>query len=110
MRAVRVGAAVIALMGGSPAAAQYFDTGNELLSICNRRDGGASMLCMGIVSGIADMMMASGYKCNPGAPITRQQAQDVAVKYLRDHPETRHGPAVFSVILAMQKDFDCERK
>ena len=43
----------------------------------------------------------------PENSVTNQQAQDVIIKYLRDHPENRHLPAPSLIALALHDAFPC---
>lgn len=87
-------------------AATYFDTGNELLSICNDNTPFKSGICSAAPGAYFDMMASIGYKCDE-AGVTRGQVRDVLVKYLRDHPETRNRPASFLAFLAFRESFNC---
>jgi hypothetical protein len=96
----------IALLAASAVSARAeFIDGNKLLHDCKKQGAGGQMFCMGFVGGIADhltMILRAFYNssCVPNG-VTLGQAQDVATRYLRDHPETRHKSAAVLVSAAL---------
>jgi hypothetical protein len=100
--------AVILALWATPSPA-YFDNGNQWLDACTRQTDFAKGLCLGLASATLDTMLALDYKCGSLEGMTRQQAADVVIKFLRDNPGDRHGPGVFNGILAFQQAFGCRR-
>jgi hypothetical protein len=94
-----------------------FKTGNDLLRECEAGEGrGSSMLmwgtCAGYVIGAADAIgfwtaVENGESCIP-ASSQAGQLKDIVVKYLRDHPETRHFEAYALVYVALGQAFNCK--
>lgn len=99
--------AVVLAALATPAPA-YFDTGNDWLETCRRRDGFGEGLCLGLTSSTVDTMLALGYKCQNITGVTRRQAMDTIIQYLHSNPAQRHLPGVFSGILAIEKAFGCK--
>jgi hypothetical protein len=111
-----LGLAVAALTG--PTGAQNgtiraFQSGNHLSAACETDTG----LCLGYVAGVADAMslvqvtggsIAGVEACIP-FPVVIGEAKDVAVKYLREHPELRAYTAVDLVALALHDAFPCPK-
>jgi uncharacterized protein YneF (UPF0154 family) len=84
-----------------------FDNGNELLHNCTIRGEFAGGLCYGLITGYYDGMRLS-YTCAKDDPkINRQQIRDIVVKFLGDHPEARHLPAIYLAARAFVEAFDC---
>jgi hypothetical protein len=94
-----------------PAAAQQmqvraFFTGNSLWSLCTSDDAYDLGLCRGFVAGVADAMaipgtVVLGWSACILLAVTTAQVQDVAKRYLEQHPETRHGVAANLVAAAL---------
>ena len=110
-----LGLAAAALTGPSeaqnPGAIRAFQSGNQLYAACEADTG----LCMGYVAGVADAMslvqvtggsIAGVVACIP-FPVVIGEAKDVAVKYLREHPELRAYTAVDLVAFALHDAFPC---
>ncbi|MBM3544346.1 MAG: hypothetical protein FJX44_07575 [Alphaproteobacteria bacterium] len=108
-REIFIGFLMLAVAGADAHAQGFFDDGDMLYYACRERkdDPFAQGACLGTVSGALDMMRALGYDCKVKG-VTRAQAKDAVVKYLEDHPEKRAGPAVLSIIEAMQAALDCK--
>ena len=101
------GAVIAAVLSGSAKADGYFDTGNDLRSLCRKPDAFSRGACVATVSGAVDMKAALGYKCATAEGATREQYRDVVTKYLAEHPEKRNAAAVFNILLATQEAFGC---
>lgn len=94
-----------------------FKTGNDLLRECEAGDGPKpSMLmwgtCAGYVIGAADAIgfwtaVEDGQSCIPTSS-QAGQLRDIVVKYLRDHPETRHFEAYALIHVALGQAFSCK--
>jgi hypothetical protein len=93
--------AITVLMGST---ADAF-TGNELHEHCKSN----AYLCLGYTAGAGTMfeLQIRGEMplCVNG--VTINQTRDVVVKYLEDHPETRHEHALFLIARAMREAFGC---
>jgi hypothetical protein len=96
------------------AAVHSFMTGNELYTVCTSDTAGDQGYCMGYISGGYDadaLLQAAGGKrmiCPPEG-VTRDQARDVVVKDLRDHPESRQQPGGLKVLSALSRAFPCPK-
>jgi hypothetical protein len=88
-------------------AAVVFDTGNELLSMCN--DPTDKRICLGTVSGYYDMLQWMDRTC-ADRTVTMGQAADVVIKFLRDHPASRHLSAASLASAALMQAFPCPKK
>jgi hypothetical protein len=73
---------------------------------CRRTDGTELGYCAGYVAGIADALVRTGHACVP-AEVTVQQAVDVVMTYLRNHPEQRQYPAWYVGRTALGLRFPC---
>jgi hypothetical protein len=62
--------------------------------------------CAGYVAAMSDALVATGHACMP-ADVTVQQAVDVVMKYLRDHPEQRQYSAWYLGRTALSLRFPC---
>ncbi|MBG6203068.1 hypothetical protein IWQ48_004225 [Labrenzia sp. EL_13] len=107
---------VAIIVGAGPTAAQEardrvdrFLVGNQLFKACTSND---VMFCTGYIVGVKDGLAAPGAGsdwmngCIPeGATI--RQFKDVVVKYLKQNPELRHGPAAMLVINGIVQGFHC---
>jgi hypothetical protein len=80
-------------------------TGNELHQHCKSN----AYLCLGYTVGAGTMfefqMRGEMPLCVDG--VTINQVRDVVVKYLKDHPETRHEHALYLIARAMRESFAC---
>jgi hypothetical protein len=96
----------------APAAVQGLNTGNDVLAVCSSEDIDDGYRCMGFLEGVtrtAGLYGALGSKprlCLPDA-VTLQQARDVAVKYLQDHPDERHHLSAGITLIALVRAFPC---
>jgi hypothetical protein len=124
MRKTLLTAAAIALIAASPTRATTI-IGNDLLTLCEgeRTDPGHA-LCLGYVTGIADLTLVltaqnmtlidedggdatAAFKwCKPDG-VTNGQLVNVVVRELRAHPEDRHLWALRLIIRALRTSFPC---
>jgi len=86
--------------------------GNELLDRCTHEDEAVELWCMGYASGWhgRNAIRAKGDSnpiCFPEARAS--QFKDVLVKYLKNHPETRHQHAVLLTFKAFKEAFPCPK-
>jgi hypothetical protein len=109
---MKLATAVVALTIAftSPAAAG-FKTGNDLFEVCTDT-GMKNLVCLGYISGIADVMSngnsVNGYKaCIPYHTVTIGQVTDIAQAFLNSAPEKRHKGAGGLVAHALEKAFPC---
>lgn len=89
----------------------YLD-GSSLYARCTGTADDGMMMCLGYVTGITDAMTSNNLKVNDFKICLPQrssnfQSRDVAVKFLRDHPEWRHFPAADLVSQALKDAFPC---
>lgn len=92
-------------------ATQVFVSGNDLLARCAPTGTTWSSYCFGYVSGIADAMATEGQVagwsvCFPSNVVVGQ-AVDVTVRYLQQHPESRHSTASSLTARALATAFPC---
>jgi hypothetical protein len=83
-------------------------TGNRLLSSCNGSSDAELNFCIGYIEGIWDgatVMTLDKQKFSISNEATSEQLKDVAVKYLKYHPEERHKHASLRVIYALRVAF-----
>lgn len=86
-------------------------TGNDVLDTCSSSIAANQSMCFGYIEGLVRrddlarwMAPASAYLCDfPG--VTRGQTYDVIIRYLRDHPETRHHDGASLSLTAMRLAF-----
>ncbi len=113
MKSLLAAAAVVMAVSAPPGnAEQYFRfmTGNQLLAECaDMEDSAKRNRCSAYVIGVSDATMyfraTLGLPmCNPGK-VTIGQARDVALKYLKEHPEVRHAGASELVAAAITDAF-----
>lgn len=94
-----------------------FISGNKFLD--DGEDNGGKLFCLGYIAGTADQLTTereahetlkepgNSHICLPGG-VSLQQLTDVALKYVRNHPETRHLSASYSIIMAWGESFGCQ--
>ena len=87
--------------------AQTGTTGNELLNNCTSKTPMWKTFCLGYVAGIRDALPRN-IACIPKA-VTIGQLQDIVLKYLREHPESRHRGRYPLVVRAYREAFPCAR-
>ena len=63
---------------------------------------------IGYLDGIADAAVGLGYTCYPTG-VTQAQLREVAINYLRDHPERLNDPAPLLVLNGLLEAFPCKR-
>jgi Rap1a immunity proteins len=110
-RVLSVLALAIALLTGTAMAddeetkTTRFESGNTLLSECTKLQA----FCSGYIAGVVDVtgQVIPGWRsCIPlNVPLT--QVTDIAVRYLKEHPEKRHYDAAWLVAAAMGEAFPC---
>jgi hypothetical protein len=89
------------------AATGGYESGNKLLLLCNK--GGSSWqhgLCAGYIIGVADAFDDKGPFCLAQG-VAMQQIVDIAVQWLRNHPERRQFLASSLVSIALNEKFPC---
>ena len=114
VKCLLAGAAIAAISLGSARAADTASvilSGDELLSNCLSQDSGRNLLCAGYIAGVADALAVSRVHdgrppCMPAAA-TVAQVQDVAVRYLRQHPDYGKTTAAGSVMNAIMAEWKC---
>jgi Rap1a immunity proteins len=90
-------------------------TGKELLADCSSNEGFRRTSCIGYVSGLGDGFTlwessdADAPVCIP-QHATAGQAQDIAVRYLRAHPEIRRQSAAILLRDAFKEAWPCPPK
>jgi hypothetical protein len=112
MKAITIAATAIALFGLMDEANAGFKTGNDLYRICVATDANSALTCYGYVDGVMDMMvfdshMAKKSSCLPDG-VQAQQAVDVVVKFLTEHPADRNFNAASLVYAAIEEAWNCQ--
>ena len=104
-------AVVLVLLGKAQAGAI---TGNELFALCKDTNGVGQVRCLEYIHGVSDMMVVMRYgeaglnvPCFPET-VDLFQRRDIVVRWLEEHPETRHEPALGEIWLAFLDVFPCE--
>jgi len=90
-------------------------SGNFLLERCENENVAFTLAyCLGYIQGVADGLILGrsirdeeAFFCIPGSA-TSGQIMRVTKKYLSEHPEKLHQPAVTLVFLALVEAFPCE--
>jgi hypothetical protein len=92
MRKLLIAAVAVAALVGNAEAATEAMNGHRLMQGCSsatsKKALGKTIYCYGYVRGIADGFISTG-ACLP-PQVNTQQLVEVALRYLRDHPEKRH--------------------
>ena len=105
-------AVALACLPASAQAQGAFYSGNQLWSRCSADNHYEMGVCMGFVMGVADAMAAGSAILGSRACLPQQstgeQAQDVVMRYLEQHPEWRHQPAAGLVADALAEAFPCK--
>ena len=102
-----------ALLVGHAAAQEVmaFESGDQLLAKCDQ----SADFCMGFIEATADAMNAAhssggtvgGWTaCIPAGAVS-DQVRDIAMTYLRNHPEQRHASAASLIASALANAFPC---
>jgi len=111
-----VSAALVATAAAkAPESVSAFENGNDMVELGCGRDS-PPPFCAGYVAGVTDLisvfqangMIRKGY-CPPDH-FTVGQAAAVASKYLKDHPELRHGVAAGLIAGALSDSFPCGKE
>lgn len=104
-----LGIMAAAAMAAAPAMTrQVYYTGNTLLAECTTAESSpdyvpARVMCKGYIIGVAD---GATSVC---MPLTANigQTQDIAIAWLKRHPEVRHLAAPALVTMALAEAFPC---
>lgn len=92
----------------------YFETGNSLFAKVSRQPTGDThnyselMSGVGYIVGVFDAYRGEYYYDAPGG-LTQGQIVDIAKKYLEEHPEKRHKPAIELLLEAFQEAFPLKK-
>jgi hypothetical protein len=100
----------------------YFQTGNELYTLCNSESYYDKGKCLGYIQGAADLIsgLQSSLSTKDHQPmwrmndvcgssnVTSRQVKDVVTLYLRDHPADRDQPAAQLITIALIQTFPCD--
>jgi hypothetical protein len=87
-----------------------FETGNELLNICNVRADDQKHfndLCSGYIAGASDMLNSQSTICTP-KDVSVHQTVDVILNYIREHPAQRNMAATMLIGDALGQAFPCK--
>jgi hypothetical protein len=91
-------------------AGDSFVTGNRLFDYCNERSESCTSYIAGVTDALLmiDIAMNKHMVCIPDK-VLLGQATDVAVNYLRSHPEKRQFSAASMVTVALTQAFPCNK-
>lgn len=103
-------------MAAEPTAASmpapsFFLNGNKLFSLCKENRA----YCVSYITGVSDSMedvgpyLPAAKACAPEG-VTGAQIADVVIKYMTEHPATRHYSASSQVALALWDAFPCAQQ
>ncbi len=88
------------------------DTGSDLRRALNEPAGLRSGVAFGYIQGVVNSMEVlypnQPLSCSPDG-VTVGQMVDVVKRYLQNHPQTRHEPAVILIATAAREAFPCEK-
>jgi Rap1a immunity proteins len=88
------------------------DTGNDLRRALDEPAGLRSGVALGYIQGVVNSMEVlypnQSLSCSPDG-MTVGQMVDVVKRYLHNHPQTRHEPAVILIATAAREAFPCPR-
>ena len=84
-------------------------TGDDLLSVCNAGEQSdmATGACLAYIAAAADCYAVT--LCRVPEDVTRVQARDVVIEYLRAHPKDRHDLAIRQTWLALAEEWPCKK-
>ncbi len=110
-----VAGALLAIVSFGPAqaadAVPAILSGDQLLSDCLSKDPGRVLRCASYIAGVADALAVSRYRDGrpPCMPVdaTVEQVKDVAVRYLRQHPDYDETTAAGLVMNAIVAEWKC---
>ena len=107
--------AALLLIGASHGAmANYYQSGNKMLALCEGEDNLDLAICLGYLQAVADTYKTAaeweGFESVICAPIsvTGRQLQKVWVKYANENPEKLHLSAASIVMHAYKDAFPCD--
>ena len=110
-RRMSVLAAGLALCSSAALAASVerlsLKTGDDLLSVCNEAEHSdiATGACLAYIAAAADCYTVT--LCRVPKDVTRVQARNVVIQYLRAHPKDRHDLAIRQTWLALAEAWPC---
>jgi hypothetical protein len=88
------------------------DTGSDLRRALNEPAGLRSGVAFGYIQGVVNSMEVlypnQSLSCSPDG-MTVGQMVDVVKRYLHNHPQTGHEPAVIVIATAAREAFPCEK-
>jgi hypothetical protein len=83
-----------------------FDTGKSVFDACRGADLNQKALCIGLISGYADMLQALNLICLNNN-VNRRQTITVVLKFLSDHLQDVDRTAASFALAALTKAFPC---
>jgi hypothetical protein len=113
-RRMRVLAAGLALWSSAALADSVeglsLKTRDELLSVCSEGEYSdiATGACLAYIAAAADCYAVT--LCRVPKGVTRVQARDVVIQYLRTHPKDRHDLAIRQTWLALARAWPCYKQ
>ena len=79
-----------------------------LANNCAINGGPSDGLCMGYAVGVAEALISADTIC-PAGGLTNRQVQRVVQKYLSDHSDVHHQPAILLATAALKQAFACRK-
>lgn len=110
---IRRGFLAVLLVSLATSARAGFDSGTELLALCEDPDGSgfAEMYCLGYITAVADVLERNDINglraCIPDQGVAVEDLAEAVKAYLRRHPERGHYGAAGLVADALGEAFPC---
>lgn len=106
---MRIRILLIAIIMITHPASAYFDSGNDAYRLCKDTGYFSQGHCLGYWAGIWDAFSQLNFFCGT-AHATKQQIADIVIKYMVQHPEERHKPAISLGLAALTEAFPCNNR
>ena len=91
----------------SHAAWAMFETGNDLLSICEDSDAFGQGACRGFIMGVSDMSQEQPWYCKP-RDLSDRQLVNIIIQSLNEHPDDLYNKPHSLVQEAFLEAFPCK--
>jgi hypothetical protein len=83
-------------------------TGNSLSEYCNSKSYFSQGMCIGFISGAANVYTYADSLCVP-KNVTYGQIANIVEKYLNENPKSTHLPGELLVAMALEDTFSCPK-
>lgn len=113
MTATRLAFALTIALMLSPRAVLALD-GNQMLQTCENTSGYNQGFCLGYLMGVVNSLVNGAVplmcKNSKNDFVTLGQMKDIVLKFLSDHPESRHCGAIDITYVSLRNLFPCPGK